>query len=289
MAIYDAWIQPNPPDKAARAMQDERWRKEVDHLFHRAEEVSKGATLEQLIADMDQHGIEHGVLTMTPAGTKIQMSPVPMASDETDEEWCIDAAAKFPSRFSIATRINPLLGMSAVRQLEGYVRDHGVKALRIVPFMLERPANDKVYYPLYAKCVELNIPVTITVGVPAPPASAEVANPLYLDELCRFFPDLTIVATHIGFPWHDLLIQLMVKYHNLHLMTSAWSPKYYPESLVHFINTRGREKVMFASRWPLIGYERTVKEAADLPLRDDVREAFLWKNCQRLFDLPGPA
>jgi uncharacterized protein len=283
--LYDAWVQPNPPEVAKASMANPGWRKEVEHLFHRADAVLAGATTEQLVAEMDEYGVAHALLTMSPAGTRITMAPVPNANPDSDEEWCLDAARRFPDRFSIATRINPLLGMTALRQVERYVTDHDVRALRFVPFMLDRPANDKVYYPFYAKCVELGIPVTITVGVPAPAAPVEVANPIYLDEVCRFFPELQIVATHIGFPWHDLLIQLMTKYDNLYLMTSAWAPRHYPQSLIHFINTRGRDKVMFASRWPVIGYDRVVREIPQIGLREEVMEGFLWRNCDRVFKI----
>jgi uncharacterized protein len=285
MKLYDAWIQPNPPEVAKASMENPTWRHEVEHLFKRGDAVSAGATTEQLVEEMDRFDVAHGILTMSPKGTKVSVAPIPRTNDDSDEEWCLDAKRRFPDRFSIATRMNPLEGMNAVRKFEGYVRDHGVGSLRLVPFMLDRPANDKIYFPLYAKCVELDVPVSITVGVPAPPGPAEVANPIFLDEICRFFPELKIVATHIGFPWHDTLIQLMTKYDNLYLMTSAWAPKHYPDSLVHFINTRGRDKVMFASRWPVIGYDRVTTEIPARGFRDDVLESFLWKNCDRVFGI----
>ena len=43
-------------------------------------------------------------------------------------------------------------------------------------------------------------------------------------------------------PWWDVAIRLMLKYRNLRLMTSAWSPKRLPESLLHYMRTRGKDR-----------------------------------------------
>ena len=54
----------------------------------------------------------------------------------------------------------------------------------------------------------------------------------------------------------------MIKYENLRLMTSAWSPKRLPDSLLHYMRTRGPDKVIYASDWPVLKMRRVVPEAA---------------------------
>ena len=44
---------------------------------------------------------------------------------------------------------------------------------------------------------------------------------------------------HGADPWWEVAIRLMIKYKNLRLMTSAWSPKRLPDSLLHYMRTRG--------------------------------------------------
>jgi predicted TIM-barrel fold metal-dependent hydrolase len=88
---------------------------------------------------------------------------------------------------------------------------------------------------------------------------------------------------HGADPWWGVAIRLMLKYRGLHLMTSAYLPKYLPAELLHFMNTRGRSKVVFASDHPAIPMRRCVEEARRLELRPGVREAYLRDNAARLF------
>ena len=75
------------------------------------------------------------------------------------------------------------------------------------------------------------------------------------------FPELKLCMIHGADPWWDVAIRLLIKYQNLRIMTSAWSPKRLPESLLHYMRTRGKDKVIFASDWPVLRQSRVVPEA----------------------------
>ena len=94
-------------------------------------------------------------------------------------------------------------------------------------------------------------------------------NPIHLDRVCVRFPELKLCMIHGADPWWDIAIRLMLKYRNLRLMTSAWSPKRLPESLLHYMRTRGKDRILFASDYPVLSMERCLGEAAalDLPAR----------------------
>jgi predicted TIM-barrel fold metal-dependent hydrolase len=66
-------------------------------------------------------------------------------------------------------------------------------------------------------------------------------------------------------------------------MTSAWSPKRLPESLLHYLRTRGKDRVLFASDYPVLSMERCLGEAAALDLPDDVRDGWLYGNAASFF------
>jgi predicted TIM-barrel fold metal-dependent hydrolase len=106
---------------------------------------------------------------------------------------------------------------------------------------------------------------------------------MHLDRVCLHFPDLQLVMAHGADPWWSEACRLMLKYPNLSMMTSAYLPKYFPPELIHFMNTRGRSKIMFASDHPAIQMERCFKEALALDLREGVLEAFLVDNAERVF------
>jgi predicted TIM-barrel fold metal-dependent hydrolase len=70
----------------------------------------------------------------------------------------------------------------------------------------------------------------------------------------------------------------MIKYRNLYMMTSAYSPKYLPQSLLHYMNTRGKHKIMFASDHPVLSMVRCLGEAKELDLRPGILEKYLYDN-----------
>ena len=158
-----------------------------------------------------------------------------------------------PDRFVGVASVDLLRPMEAVRELRRAVKQLGLRALRMLPWLWNLPPNDRHYYPLYAECIELGIPFCLQVGHTGPLRPSEPGRPIpYLDEVALDFPELTIVGGHIGFPWTDEMIALATKYPNVHIDTSAYKPSRYPPSLVAYLRGHGRKKVLFGSNYPMI-------------------------------------
>ena len=66
-------------------------------------------------------------------------------------------------------------------------------------------------------------------------------------------------------------------------MTSAWSPKRLPASLLHYMSTGARTASCSASDYPVLSFERCLGEVANLDLDDDVRRAWLYDNANAFF------
>ena len=131
------------------------------------------------------------------------------------------------------------------------------------PAGVQVPINDKRYYPLYAKCVELDIPIFVCAGVPGPRVPMAPQKVELIDEVCWFFPELTFVMRHGAEPWTELAVKLMLKWPNLYYSTSAFAPKHYPKAIIDYANTRGADKVIYAGYFPAgLTYDRIF---ADLP------------------------
>jgi predicted TIM-barrel fold metal-dependent hydrolase len=228
--------------------------------------------LPQLLEDMDAHGVERAIL-MTRVGA--------------EDSRALRFAEARPDRFALALGgFNLLRPMKALRALESFVKDHPVAYATVGPSFWGDgmyPPSDAVYYPLYTKCCELDLPLCMNTGIPGPPLPAEPQDPIHLDRVCIRFPELRLCMIHGADPWWDTAIRLMIKYRNLRLMTSAWSPKYLPESLLHYMSTRGKDRVMFASDYPVLSLERVLGEAAKLDLTDEVRDAWLFGNADGFF------
>jgi predicted TIM-barrel fold metal-dependent hydrolase len=150
------------------------------------------------------------------------------------------------------------------------------------------PINDKRAYPVYACCVDLDIPIFINAGVPGPRVPMGAQKVGRVDEVCWFFPDLRIVLRHGGEPWEKLAVKLMVKWPNLYYSTSAFAPRYYPKAIINYANTRGADRVLYAGYYPSgLTLERSFSELGDVPFREDVWPKFLRENALALLKLDG--
>ena len=107
----------------------------------------------------------------------------------------------------------------------------------------------------------------------------------YLDEVALTFPDLRIVAGHIGHPWTDEMIGMAWKHDNVYIDTSAYLPAYYPQQLLHYMKTYGKNKVLFGSNFPQLPFDRCMEQIRALQLPAEVEQKFLHDNAQRVFRL----
>jgi predicted TIM-barrel fold metal-dependent hydrolase len=107
----------------------------------------------------------------------------------------------------------------------------------------------------------------------------------YLDEVALTFPELRIVAGHIGHPWTEEMVGLAWKHENIYIDTSAYLPRYYPQPLLQFLKSYGKSKVLFGTNFPQLPFEKCVEQARALDLPEDARSAFFHENARRVFKL----
>lgn len=274
----------------------ERFSPAVARWFHdRAELITKGTTWEYLIGEMDEAGVEKALVVGRDGShhpSSVNNTSLGTTHGIDDEifdmfaEEMATAVQKYPDRIAATVLIDPLGGMKAVWQLERAVRDYGFVAARIFAARIGIPFNHPLCFPIYTKCIELNIPITLNLGTPGPRRPARVQEPILLEDVLLAYPELTVVGTHIGMPWHHQTVALLQKFENFYLSTAGYAPKYTPPEILHFMNTRGKEKVMWASDYPLLSPARTAEEGKALPLKDEARTAaYMGGNAAKVFKL----
>lgn len=221
------------------------------------------------VAQMDKHGVTQAMIGV-----------------DDGNAVSADAIARFPDRFFGSYAANPNRGMDEVRKIERLHREVGIKCVTGFPSGLcpQVPIDDRKWYPIYAKCVELDLPFACCVGVPGPRLPMAPQKVELIDEVCWFFPELKFVMRHGGEPWVDLAVKLMLKYPNLYYMTSAFAPKHYPREIIEYANTRGAEKVMYAGYFPMgLTLDRIFAEMQNVPFKESVWPGFLGGNAARVF------
>jgi uncharacterized protein len=257
------------------------------------ERVAAAMTMEEetVIAALDQAGIDRTLITGFNEFSSVHETFIP-------NEPVADLAERYPDRFIPFAGADVLAGMDAVREFEHLVRDRGFRGLSVRPFMIGAPAADRRYYPLYAKCVELDVPVSIhssanwtTVSV------SDLGHPRHIDVIAADFPELKIVMSHAGYPWVLESALLAWKYPNVYLELAAHRPKYLAtpgtgwEPLLRYGTTTIRDKVLFGTGWFLLGRPpaQVVEEFRALPVPGEVLEQWLWRNAEALLGAPVAA
>lgn len=209
-------------------------------------------------------------------------------------EHTLELAGKYKDRLIPWARISPHEGMNGVRRLEHYVKEFGLRGLEVSTFRERLYANDKKYYPYYAKCVELNIPARVYCTMNyAADRPMDLGRPIYLDEVCRDFPELIIIAGLGGWPWVPELVGLARRHPNLYIDLAAHRPLHIPkpgsgfEMLLQFGNTLLQDRMLFASSWMTLGLplKQIIKETEDLPLKDSVRPKWMYQNAARILGI----
>jgi hypothetical protein len=229
----------------------------------------EGDPVEVTLKEMDRWGVERAMLGL-------------------GSEDGLRAAHQHPDRFFLSAVVDPNRGMDAVRDLVKAREKYGVKSAQCFPAGLipQVDINDRKFYPLYAKCIELDLPIFLNAGVPGPRVPMHCQHVEHLDEVCWFFPELRVVTYHGTEPWQELAVKLMLKWPNLHFATSAFAPRYYPKAIIDFANTRGADKVLYAGYFPMgLTLERIMTEMPEVPFRDPVWPKFLRENAIRVLKL----
>lgn len=240
--------------------------------------------LRDYFAMYDRVGAEHVVIKArdveTTFGLKIR--------NEDVAEFCREHGPRFIG----FAGVDPHKGMDAVRELEFGVRELGLRGLNIQCFECKLPINDKKLYPLYSKCVELDIPVNIHTSINFSTRTAmSYGHPSNLDEVMVDFPELRVIASPPGFPWVHELISVAWRHPNVYIGLVAVRPKYLNvansgyEPLLQYGNTVLQDKIIFGSAWPMQSVEQAIADIAELPLKDKVRDKWLGQNAARLLGL----
>ena len=259
---------------------DEEFKKQV----RMPEKMRSGVTIPDYIKKMDQAGIERSLLIAVRAGD----IRVP-ESFEVPYESVHKVCSEYPDRFSGLAGIDPFRGMQGLRDLENAVNEMGFVGAHLYPHWCELPPNHRKYYPYYAKCSELGIPIMMQVGhnlvYSRKRRLPSVGKPIYLDQVAIDFPELKLIGIHIGIPWTEEMISMCWKHENVYTAGDAYAPKYWPESYVHYANSYGQKKVLFGTDWPVIDPVRAVEEFNQLNFRESASQRILRENALEVFNL----
>ncbi|WKD49002.1 amidohydrolase family protein [Microbulbifer spongiae] len=269
--VIDAWAQ----HPTLRHINDpifdslKRWTK-MDYL-------NEELPVELTIRQMDEAGVSKSLISAWEAPGKSMISNDEVAS-------VVDSA---PDRFVGIGSVDISHPMKAVREMHRCVKALGFKGIRVLPWLWSKPPTDRWFYPVYTACCELGIPFCTQIGHTGPLMPSEVGRPIYLDQVALDFPELKIVAGHIGYPWTEEAIAVATKHEHVYIDTSAYTAKRYPPELVRYMKSYGAHKVLFGTNYPMISAKKALQEFDTLALDEKTERLFLAENAIRVFELEG--
>jgi uncharacterized protein len=246
-------------------------RVEVEHPAGYLFKDTPRVAADDLLVEMDRFDVE------------LALIPV-----ERDEPVARELLTGHPDRFLGCYSLDP--HRTSVEELPRAVEQLGVVAAGVFPAGTtpQVAIDDPGWWPFYAVCEELALPVFVNIGVPGPRWPAAGQHPMRLEVVCADFPELVVVTRHGGEPWVAETIALMRTWPNLHYSTSAFAPRHYPPAIIEFANGDGADRVLYAGYFPSgLSLERIFGELATLPLAAEVWPQFLRTNAQRVLGLLG--
>ena len=132
-----------------------------------------------------------------------------------------------PDRFLYHPNLSPIKHKgikNTIWELEYWVKERRAKIFKYYA-PEDTYINDPDLWPFYEKAQELGITLTIHTGWAwVPPGKAKYALPILLDDVARDFPELKIIAFHMGYPYCDDLNMVAMAHPNVYLCLSLLVP-----------------------------------------------------------------
>jgi len=233
-----------------------------------------------MIAKMDEAGVEKVFITQTKMWSyRNHWMYMDTTIDEVEQYTTL-----YPDRFVGLAGYNPFRIKESLQEIELGVKQYGFKGVYVHIYGFDIPLSDAKMYPLFAKCVELDIPVSMQVGHVLEAMPSEHGRPIYLDKIASDFPELKMIGAHTGWPWAAELISACYKWDNVYFGIDGWLPKYLAPEILHFMNSRmGMDRCVWGTNG--LPWKASLDQMDQIGLKDDVKRKVLRDNTAQLFGL----
>ena len=255
-------------------------------------------TGDKQLAAMEEAGID--MAAVFPLDYGLALGEPPMGIEEVNKLFA-DLGQKYPDKFIPFCSVDPRRP-GAADLVKKALEEWGMKGLKLhasTGFYPSGPEARAVLDVIRDK----NVPVVNHTGGILQPLYTKYCDPLWLDEVCVDYPDLTFVAAHLGHGFRDQVLHIGACKTNLWTDMSDWQRRaaheygYFCESLRAALDNFSPERVMFGTDGPYLRNVMTdaayVQLFKDLPEKapdgisftQDEIDAVLGGNAARLFGI----
>lgn len=225
----------------------------IDAHAHVGQGRYKSLAPEELLRQMDQHGIDRAVIC--PVEEQI------ILHNREGNDFILAQVRQHPSRFVGFAVANPWCEEAAVEELKRALGE-GLRGLKFHPTFQGFSVNDPIAYPLVEVAARHGVPVYVHTG------TAHFGEPFKLAELARRYPEVTFIMGHAGASdfWYDL-----PRCHQFALNILFETSRNGPANYNHMALNIGADYLVFGSNAPeslypleMANIRDVFKEQADL-------------------------
>jgi predicted TIM-barrel fold metal-dependent hydrolase len=244
---------------------------------------------EAMVARMDELGVATLVLPSAELTRHGKLDPF-----EVDHIFCRwdeveKLVRRWPGRFVATLVVDPEQGMAGVREARARLAEPWVAGLYVHTHSWDRRLDHADYYPYYALCAELDVPVAMQAGTSGGLMPSECGHPITIDRPALYFPETRFVLSHTGWPWVDEAVAMALKFPNVYLGTAAYPPRHWAPAVKDFLRGPGRDKVVFGTNFPTVGHRHALAQVDELGLDPHVRDALLSGTARAVYPRIGGA
>jgi len=244
---------------------------------------AKLATAEEMIASMDECGIDKSVV--------LNLGWVSHELCVETNDYILEAVARCPQRLIGFCVVQPLAGDKAIMELERCAKNgaRGIGEMRpdVQGFDLR---DNAVVKPVIESAIEHDLIFLIHASEPVGHDYLGKGNitPGTIYPFISDFPKLKLVCAHWGggLPFYALMPEVAEAFANTFFDTAATPFLYQPQIFKHVADIVGSEKILFGSDYPLLSPRRILDQLELVHLGEEDRAKILGANAQRLLSIP---
>ncbi len=276
MKIIDFRFRPNTPEIINGIKNSDMFKAACDVIGF---EKRVPQPLPEIVEAVRRRGVELAVIT----GRDCEMT----YNTPTNNQSVLEFVRAYPDLFIGFWGIDPHRGMKSVYEIVRAVEELGMRGIATDPYLAHIPPHDARYYPLYAKCCELDIPVFITTAPPpqVPRAVIDYIDPRQVDIVARDFPELTLIMSHGGYPFVNEAVFTCMRNKNVYMDLSEYELAPMADVYVQGLNSFIGDKVVFASAHPFVEQEEAIAIYNNMKIDDAVRRKVMYETAAKILKL----
>ncbi len=259
-------------DFHTHAFPDQLAAKAVPFLEAEADvKASTDGTIAALLASMDRAGIESSVICSI-ATKPAQFSPILEWSRSIASDRLIPFASVHPDDGDLSARVKA-------------VQDAGLKGIKMHPYYQEYTFNEPRLDPFYEAVSAAGLVLVAHTGFDIAYPRDRIADPEKIAAVVSRFPDLKLVATHLG-AWEDWdQVEERLLGREIYMEISYTLSILPDERIVSMLKRHPADYLLFGTDCPWDDQKRALNHFLSLPLSDARREKMLFTNARRLLNL----